>query len=207
MHGYIVKGGNVATVLDDPAVARLLSAGPWQAQPHPLGAMLVWKAEDGIPVPSHGFGPQRDTVDGLVYLPPKKLPLIGTLLGASMRQRDDLHTLRIVREETVTEVRILPAYLSPRKILDSNDVGGFSSRYGKAVRQLLDKLNTTPPPKFSEYSTDMIEACRLAIMFTHPRMTRELVTEYELLDEDTIWDIWRATLIVPKEPSAPASES
>lgn len=208
MIGYVLEGANPITATEDPRAARLMSAGPWMAQPHPLGAMLVWKTDGGVAVRRESFGEQRKTHDGMIYLPPKSLPPIETLLSPAMRRQGVMATdVMIVREEEVLKVRIVPAYASPRKILDDNSVGEFSTRYGRAVRALLDKVNSERDLPFESYSAELFDVCRLAIMHTHPRMTRELITDYGLLDEDTVYQIWEGTIHVPKDSSAHGSAS
>lgn len=193
----------MASATDDPRAKRLMSAGPWQAQMHAQGALLVWKATDGAPIAQQRFGTPRETSDGMLFLPPKELPPFESMLADRFRNDDDCLSVRVVREEQVTVVRILPAYMSPRQILENNSSGDFSTRYGKAVRKALDKLTVVPQPAFIAYRDDLFEAVRLAIMHTHPRATRELIAEYGIMDEDSVWDMWRGTLHVPKEVSAP----
>lgn len=200
MHAYVIPGGNVGTATEDPRVARLLPAGPWQAQMHLEGAVIVPKPADGAPIRVEGaFGTPRQTKEGLIYLPPKTLPPIQSLRSHSSLNRDDLTEVRIVREEQVQIVGILPAYLSPRRVLDDNTRGDFSTKYGKAVRALLDRIAANPKMQYGEYAQDLFEACRFAIMYTHPRMTRELITEYDVLDDDTAFTMWEAMIHVPKE--------
>jgi hypothetical protein len=205
MIAYVLEGASPLTATEDPRACRLMSSGPWMAQPHPQGAMLVWKTEGVSRVDS--FGEPRKTADGMVYLPPRTLPALGTLLAPAMRQREVATDIAIVREEELLKVRIVPAYASPRKILDDNTVGGFSTRYGRAVRSLLDTVTKSPDASFDTYSAELFEVCRLAIMHTYPRMTRELITDYCILDEDTVYQIWEGTIHVPKDLSAPGSAS
>jgi hypothetical protein len=199
MIGYVLEGASPSNATEDPRAERLMSAGPWMAQPHPRGAVLVWRSDDGTPSRLTEFGDARKTSDGLLFLPPKTLPALDTLVAKNMQNRDDALVIRVVREEAVIMLRIIPAYCSPRKVMDDNTLGEPSTRYGKAVRKLLDRLVDNPSLAFGEYAADLYEVCRLAIMHTHPRMTRELITEYGVLDEDTAFQIWEGTVHVPKD--------
>ena len=207
MIGYVLEGANPATATEDPRAARLMSAGPWMAQPHPAGAMLTWRSADGVPAGAGAFGPPRKTLDGMSYLPPRALPEFATLANQNLRHREDATDLRLVREEQVIVVRIIPAYASPRKILEDNSSGDFSTRYGVAARKLLDRLDADRSLQYSAYCNELFEVCRLAVMHSHPRVTRELMTDYGILDDDSVFDIWRAIISVPKDESAPGSAS
>lgn len=205
MIGYLLEGASPITAMEDPRAARLLSAGPWMAQPHPLGALLTWK--NTTPLSSRDLGESRKTIDGLTYYSPKVLPSLDSLMAPNMRRRDDATDVTIIREEQIMKVRVVPAYASPRKILDDNTVGDFSTRYGKATRALFDKVNEDRNLPFAAYRDELFEVCRLAIMHVYPRMTRELITDFNLLDEDTIFQMWEGMIYVPKELSARVSAS
>lgn len=197
MHAYVVPGASPLSVLEDARVTRLLSAGPWMAQMHPQGSMIVPKTENGMLVHPSELGEPRTLPDGLIYLPPKKLPPLDSLMLASMRNRDEATDIRLLREEEGLVVRIVPAYASPRKILEDNRTGGFSTRYGRLAREVLEIASAQKP--YAEYREKFWEVCRLAIMHVYPRVTRELITEYGLLDEDSVFDIWGGIVHVPKE--------
>ncbi len=205
MIGYVIPGGSAVTATENPKAKRLLSAGPWMAQPHPQGALLSWKTEDGMPHSASEYGPSRETLDGMIYMPPKELPSFETFFNPSMHGRDDILPVRVVREESVTVVRIIPAYASPKMIMEDNSRGNYATKYGKAVRILLDRVNANPKMKYGEYAKDLFEACRLAIMHTHSRMTRELIADYGIIDDDTAMDFWEGMIHVPKELLQPES--
>lgn len=207
MIAYVLEGASAFTVKEDPRAARLMPAGPWMAQSHPLGAMLVWQTPNNLPVNLRDLNDGRITVDGLMYYGPKTLPPLESLMAPSMVRRNDATDVVIVREEQLIKVRVIPAYASPRKILDDNTVGDFSTRYGRATRELFDKVNEDRSLPFAAYRDELFEVCRLAIMHVYPRLTRELITDYNLLDEDTIFQMWEGMIHVPKELSALVSAS
>lgn len=208
MIAYVLEGANPLTAKDDPRAARLMSAGPWMAQSHPAGAILTWQTPNNVPINLRDLSAGRKTIDGsMTYHGPKVLPALETLMAPNMRRRDDATDVVIVREEQLTKVRIVPAYASPRRILDDNTVGDFSTRYGKATRVLFDRVNEDRGLPYSAYRDELFEVCRLAIMHVYPRMTRELITDFDILDEDTVFQMWEGMIYVPKELSARVSAS
>lgn len=207
MIAYVLEGANPLTAKEDPRAARLLSAGPWMAQVHPTGALLTWQTPSNLPIDLRDLADGRRTAEGMIYHGPKALPPLDSLMAPHMLKRTDHTDVMIVREEQLTRVRVVPAYASPRKILDDNTVGDFSTRYGRATRMLFDKVNENREMAFADYRDDLFEACRLAIMHVYPKLTRELITDYCILDEDTIFQMWEGMIHVPKELSARVSAS
>jgi hypothetical protein len=169
--------------------------------------MITWQTPNNMPINLRDLNEGRKTVDGLIYHGPKVLPPLSSLMGVNMARRSDATDVSIIREEQLIVVRVVPAYASPRKILDDNTVGDFSTRYGRATRTLFDKVNEKRDLPFSAYREELFEVCRLAIMHVYPRITRELITDYDLLDEDTIFQMWEGMIHVPKELSALVSAS
>ncbi len=195
MIAYIIEGVSPMSAEKDPKMARLLSTGPWQYQPHQLGCMATWKSPSG-PVPLNTFLPGRKTFDGLVYHGPKQLPQAETLMRQVAMGRMDLHTVTTSQDRGET-IQIMPVYASPRQILEDNKLGGYSSAYGRAVRGLLEKLHADPTLKFSMVSDEALECCRLAIMHTY-RVTKELLQDLGWLSEESWFQIWEAAIQVPK---------
>lgn len=199
MIAYILDGRNPETGVSDPRMARLKGAGPWQYQLHSEGCMAVWRSKG--PVKRAELGEQRPTTDGMIYIGPKELPKPDQLLHAQMRQREDLTEVPISLESGET-IRIMPAYLSPRQIMEDNTTGDYTTMYGRSVRKILDKSREKPGLKINDCVNEITECCRLAIMYTY-RMTRELLQDLGWLNEDSILAIWEATVQGPKaEPKA-----
>ncbi len=197
MIAYTLDAG-LQEAASDKRMHRLLGAGPWQYQLHPVGCMTTWKA-DG-PLSRSAFGAERKTADGMTYFGPKILPTPERLIRAHMVERADLSDV-IVSQDTGLKVRIMPAYLSPRMVLDDNTLGDHTTAYGRAVRDLLDKIHANPKQEYKDVAVEMAECCRLAMMYTY-RLTRELLTDLGWLNEESIMPIWEGSIAVPKASPA-----
>ncbi len=199
MIAYVLEGATPQSAPTDPRMARLLGVGPWQYQMHQLGCMATWLAEG--PVSRDKFGAERKTSDGLIYLSPLTIPQPRQLFRSTMANRLDLSDV-VVNQETGQTIRILPATLTPRQILDDNSSGEMATAYGRAVRALYGKMNASPPETLmSVFADEMIECCRLAIMYSY-RATRELVTDLGWLNDGSLIPLWGATIEAPKDVPA-----
>ncbi len=201
MIAYVLEDVGPQAAAADKRMERLRGAGPWQYQLHPRGCFATWRNPLG-PVPLASFGAERKTVDGMVYLGPKVLPMPEELLRESMRQRDDLTDV-IASEESGITVRVVPAYRTPRRIMEDNSVGDFTTMYGRAVWALMARISERPDITVGEVSGDMLDCCRLALMHSY-RLTSELLADLGWIHEDNFRAIWEAAIQVPKE--TPAAE-
>ncbi len=209
MIAYLLEGATATNAKEDKRARRLLSAGPWMAQDANGGALLSWLTDNRVARPMSAYGTPRKTLDGLMYYPPKELPRPEDLVRPSMFGRDDLHKIEVALDDTVVTLLILPAYASPRSILDNNNFGEFVASYTKKTRALLARMTANPKMEYQEYAVDLWDCCRHAIMHT-TRATPELISDCGWLNEESAWPIWRAILDVPKDSSLPegaASES
>ncbi len=198
MIAYILEGVGPQQADKDPRMARLMGAGPWQYQMHRSGCLATWKT--AAPVPRSQFGDERKTVDGLTYLGPLKIPTPAELFRPSLSMRNDLHQVMVAQDMGVF-IRILPAYMSPRQILEDNTLGDPTTAYGKAVRSLMGRLQSEPELTFNDVIPEMAECCRLAAMYSY-RVTRELLTDTGWLNEESMLGIWRASIEAPKADPA-----
>lgn len=203
MIAYVLENVGPQSAASDKRMARLHSAGPWQYQMHLKGALATWRANG--PVPRTSFGEERRTVDGLIYYPPKILPTPEDLLRPAMVQKADLVDV-VVSQDSGTVIRILPAYMTPRQIMDDNTVGDSMTVYGRAVRKLLDRMADSKSPKMLDFAEELAECCRLAIMYSY-RMTRELLTDVGWLNEESLPGVWRAAIDIPKTMPVVAAAS
>ncbi len=205
MIAYILPNAAPQAAASDKRMARLNGAGPWQYQPNQRGAMATWKAAG--PVPRTAFGVERETSDGLIYLPPKVLAQPEELIRPNMVQRMDLIDV-VVSQDSGLTIRLLPAYMTPRQILDDNTIGDMSTIYGRAVRKLMDRMSDSKDSKlkFVDYAEELAECCRLAVMYTY-RMTRELLTDHGWLNEESLGAVWSAVTHYPKAKPADAAAS
>jgi hypothetical protein len=195
MIGYILSGVSPESAADDERMTRLKSAGPWQYQLHQDGCLATWKTDR--PTPRKSLGEERKTTDGLVYIGPRVLPKPKDLIRSAFAQNLNLNDV-IVSHETGESIKILPAFMSPRQILEDNKVGDYSTVYGRAVRALLDRSRVNPNLRLNDCITEIAECCRLAILYIY-RMTKELLQDVGWLNEDSLLTIWEATIQVPKE--------
>lgn len=210
MIGYLLDGVGPATAAEDVRMHRLLQAGPWQYQPQASGGTLAtWKAAENAPRAATAFGTPRQTTDGLLYYPPAVLPRPEALLRPAMAHRDDAHKVDVETGEGLVTLCILPAYASPRRVLDNNLYGDYTAAYARKARALIGKMKEHPDTVDDELYNDLFEVARCAIMHT-TRCTRELITDCGWLTEESAWAIWGAIIQVPKDlqksdpaPSAP----
>lgn len=197
MIGYLLQGANPASADRDERMRRLSAAGPWQYQPHANGTIATWKTQGGPRLMS-SFGKPRNTKDGLLYFPPKELPPLNSLAKPGTLQREDAHEVHVETEMGLLKVRIIPAYMSPKKILDDGTLGDYSTQYGKSVRMLLERMNANRALKFSEVCDEMYECVIKGIEYAY-RCTRELVSDYGIIDEDSLLSFWEGCIHVPKD--------
>jgi hypothetical protein len=197
MIAYLLQGANVGSAERDERMRRLSSAGPWQYQPHANGALATWKTGDG-PRLLANFKKSRETTDGMLYYPPKELPPLKSLARNNVLQREDAHRVRVETDAGLLEVRVVPAYMSPRRILDDGKLGDFSTQYGKMVRLLLERLNANRNLRFSDVCEDM-HACVIKALEYSYRVTRELISDYGIVTEDSIHEFWEGCIHVPKD--------
>lgn len=198
MIAYVLEGVGPQQAAKDPRMARLMGAGPWQYQMHRLGTTATWLSSG--PVPRGSLGEERKTPDGLIYIGPKVLPSPEQLIRPNIANRLDLHTITVA-QDLGTQIKILPAYMSPRQIMDDNTLGDPTTAYGRAVRAVMEKLQADPTLTFNAVMPEMTEVCRLAVMYSY-RLTRELLTDLGWLNEESLLEIWGASIRVPKaEPN------
>lgn len=194
MIAYILEGVGPQGAASDKRMARLHAAGPWQYQPHQLGCMATWRTNG--PVSRSTLGADRKTKDGMIYLSPLELPTPEQLLRPSMVERAELQDV-IVSQDTGTTIRIFPAMMSPRQILEDATLGEPSTRYGRAVRALMDRVAADPNLRVSDIAGELTECVRLAIMYSY-RVTLELLHDLAWLNEASLMSIWGACLQAPK---------
>ncbi len=198
MIGYIIEGVAPGGAMTDPRTKRLRTAGPWKEQGHIKGTLITWADFNGG---KDSFGPERTTFDGLTYLPPKIIPTPEQLIREDFKERQDLEDVFIQMDDDLVKLRLCPAYLSPRKVLDNSGLGDFSTAFGRRVRELLVRVNDQKL-KMGDIMEDLIECDRQACMYVY-RTTRELLSDCAWINEDSINTIWGAIINVPKDNSAP----
>lgn len=207
MLAYVLENIAPQAAAADKRMARLAGAGPWQYQPHQTGTLATWRANG--PVPRKTFADEaqwRKTSDGMLYMPPRTLPTPEMLLRPSMAERIDLTDV-VVMPDTGLTLKILPALLTPRQIMDDNRLGDPCTEYGRVTRRLMDRIRDLGEKcLFSDVADDMADVCRLAIAFTY-RMTRELLTDLGWLNEASLEAIWEAAIKAPKAKPAAAGAS
>ena len=212
MIGYVLPGASPATAKADPRMRRLASAGPWQFQHHADGVLATWAQEEG-PRSFASFGEGRKTDDGLIYLPPKTLPMPEDLLKPAFLTRADAHKISVETEQGTVTLTVVPAYCTPRKILENNDLGDYATSYARRALALLGRLSSGVDVRVTDVGPDLFDVCREAVLMT-TRCTKELISDCGWITEDSCWDIWRAVIHVPKAlssldsgPSVPSSQS
>lgn len=200
MIAYLLEDVGPLSAPDDKRMRRLSSSGPWQCQGHASGGALVtWQNEGNAPRPLSSFGTPRKTTDGMLYFPPRELPRPEELVKPRIAGRSDVHKLEVETGDGMVVVHILPAYASPRRVLENDDLGDFVTAYARKARALLGRMTENPNIAYSEIAEDLFDVCRDAIMHT-TRSTRELIADCGWLNEESAWAYWRAIIHVPKEP-------
>lgn len=201
MLGYLLPGSSAEVAAEDVRMRRLAGAGPWKYQTRGDAAFATWLGADGAPMPISEFGEPRETLDKLTYYPPRELPMASSLVRPNMTGRDDVHWVEVETLDGAHRLPILPAYLSPRKILEGGKLGDEATRYGRLSRLLNERIGANPNLLISEISKDLYEVCVAALMHTM-RVTPELVADYGWLNQASRWQIWECVLRVPKESQA-----
>lgn len=202
MIGYLLPGATAESCAEDVRMRRLIGAGPWKYQSRGDAGFASW---DGAARPISGYGTPRETLDKLTYYPPLELPMPSSLVRPQMTGRDDVHWIDVETLDALYRLPILPAYLSPRKILEGGKLGDAATLYGKLSRMLNERISANPDLLVSEIRKDLYDVCVAALMHTM-RVTPELIQDYGWLNQQSCWQIWECVLRVPKESPASGGE-
>lgn len=178
-----------------PRFARLKQAGPWSYKPHASGGTLAfWPSPDGA-IPKQGaFCEARACADGLNYLGPIQLPT-PSQLARDVAGRPDCTKLLLTCGVTIA---ILPAYLEPRKVLSTGELGDPVTVYGKLSRSVRDRLGDKAEGSVSLLDPELLALCRSAMMTCY-RITDELIDDLGWLTTADIDPIISATFHYPQD--------
>jgi hypothetical protein len=144
----------------------------------------------------------------MLYFPPKVLPNPMSLLREGFAQRTDAHRVQVeTGEGGMAVLLIVPAYASPRKILEDNSLGDFATAFARKTLNLLGQMSdkkTGEDSPIEDFSAQVFDICREAIMHT-TRCTKELIADCGWITENSALPIWRAITHVPKAAPEPGS--
>lgn len=124
------------TAAEHPSAKRLLVAGPWQYQAHPMGGVLMApKREDGKSWALDDFAAPLETADGLLFYAPKAQPQPADFAKA---------VVNAVTVELRSGVRlnVALAAASPRKLIFSPSgisTGDYLTEYARMAEELRQR--------------------------------------------------------------------
>lgn len=186
MLAYLIPGASPLTWHEDPRAARLLEAGPWQAQPHEAGCLIAWKQPNNMPLSLTECLAGRQTPEGMIYYGPKALPKPAGIARPNTGKPE----AESVEVRPGVILKILPVTSCPRRLLTNGELGQSSHTYSILVHQLYDRIQKH---EVRLDDPDLIHVALACMRYTY-RLTNELIDDLGWLDTETIEQLWRAAI-------------
>lgn len=185
---YVIEGVKAAACRNDPRLASIIDAGPWQYVDHEGGTMVQPRDEQGRPHNKQLWDwekkrPARGPdgiIEGMFYVPPVELPDQAELAKANGNSLDSDLIISKGRIITIECALVAPEYVG----FGGSSPGEYATEYGRVAWAFYEKCNA------NDGNYELNDPLALEVVYqavaSRYRVTRDLLTDLRWISSDDI---------------------